>query len=199
SAADRMVVGGGVEGVGRTGPPHGGGAVVGGAYGVCCAWARVPRRPALGLACRRRARCQCRLPATVLARPPGTLAGRSADPASSGAAAPLSSETARYDDGPQPVADLGRPADRIHDLARNPISPNQVIAGRFCVQGAIIFCDRDNLGRIGAEALSDKLGGSHLHERRGDRQSVLRVILRAVETAPRWSLRGNRLNGGDLV
>src|SRR5437660_119630 len=63
-------------------------------------------------------------PATVLARPPRTLAGRSADPASTGAAAPLSSETARYDDGPQPVADLGRPSDGIHDLARNPIPPD---------------------------------------------------------------------------
>ena len=140
-----------------------------------------------------------RLPATILARPPRILARRGADSASTGAGAQLSSEPTRYDDGPQPVADLGRPANGIHDLARNPIPPNQVAAGRLCIQGAIIGCDRDNLGRLGGKALFDKFGGPHLHERRRDRQSVLGVILRAVETAPPWGLCGYRLNGGELV
>ena len=44
--------------------------------------AGVSRRPALGLACRGRARNRCRLPAAVSAHPPGTLAGRGADSAS---------------------------------------------------------------------------------------------------------------------
>jgi 2,4-dienoyl-CoA reductase-like NADH-dependent reductase (Old Yellow Enzyme family) len=49
--------------------------------------ARVSRRPTLGLACRRRARGRCRVPATVPARPPGTLAGRGAEFASTDAGA----------------------------------------------------------------------------------------------------------------
>src|SRR3954454_5120562 len=107
----------------------------------------------------------------------------------------LSSEPTRYDDGAQPVADLGRAANRIHDLARNPIPPNQVAAGRLRVQGAIVGCDCDDLGRLCAKTLVDKLGGSHFHQRRRDRQGVLGVILRAVKTASFWGLRGDRLNG----
>jgi 2,4-dienoyl-CoA reductase-like NADH-dependent reductase (Old Yellow Enzyme family) len=60
---------------------------------------------------------------------------------------PLDSDPTRRDDGPQPVADLGSAANRIHDLARNPIAPNQVAAGRLCIQSAIIGRDRDDLGR----------------------------------------------------
>jgi hypothetical protein len=60
---------------------------------------------------------------------------------------PLDSDPTRRDDGPQPVADLGSAANRIHDLARNPITPNQVAAGRLCIQSAIIGRDRDDLGR----------------------------------------------------
>ena len=126
----------------------------------------------------------------------GALAA-SLSPTDAGAQA--SSEPTRFDDGPQPVADLSRPANGIHNLARNPIPPNQVAAGRLFRQGAIVGRDRDDLGRLGAKALFDKLGGSHLNEGRRDRQSVLGVILRAVETAPPWGLYGYRLNGGDLV
>src|SRR6516225_9287697 len=111
----------------------------------------------------------------------------------------LSSELTRFNDGPQPVADFGRPADGIHNLARNPIAPNQVAAGRLCVEGAIVGCDRDNLGRLGGKALFDKLGGSHLNEGRRDRQSVLGVILCAEKAAPPGGLCGYRLNGGELV
>ena len=68
----------------------------------------------------------------------------------------LSPELTRFNDGPQPVADLDHPANGIHNLARNPIPPNQVAAGRHCVQDAIVGCDRDNLGRLGAKALFDK-------------------------------------------
>ena len=60
----------------------------------------------------------------------------------------LSGGAATFNGNPQPVADLGRPANGIHDLAGNAIPPNQVAAGRLCVQGAIIGCDRDDLGRL---------------------------------------------------
>jgi NADH:flavin oxidoreductase / NADH oxidase family len=89
----------------------------------------------------------CRLPAAVSARPPRTVARRNADAVPTGARTPLDSDPTRRDDGPQPVADLGSAANRIHDLARNPIAPNQVAAGRLCVQSAIIGRDRDDLGR----------------------------------------------------
>jgi hypothetical protein len=138
-------------------------------------------------------------PPQYLRARPEQLAGRGAYALSTDAGAHVSSEPTRYDDGPQPVADLGRPANGIHNFARNPVPPNQVAAGRLCVQGAIISCDRDDLGRLGAKALFDKLGGSHLNEGRRDRQGVLGVILRAVETAAPRGLRGYRLNSGDLV
>jgi hypothetical protein len=70
----------------------------------------------------------------------------------------------RYDDGSQPVAYLGRPAKGVHDLACDPIPPNQVATGRLGVQRAIIGGDRDDLGRFGAKALFDKLGGPQLNE-----------------------------------
>ena len=92
----------------------------------------------------------------------------------------LSDEPATFNDGQQPVADLGRAANGIHDLAGNAIPPNQVAAGRLCVQGAIIGCDRDDLGRLDAKTLFDKLGGSDLDERRRDRKSVLGVIRNPV-------------------
>src|ERR1700704_2696346 len=60
-------------------------------------------------------------------------AERLASPATD-AGARLSSEPTRYDDGPQPVADLDGPANGIHDLARYPIAPNQVTAGRLAGQ-----------------------------------------------------------------
>jgi hypothetical protein len=85
--------------------------------------------------------------AAVSACPPGTVALRSADTVPTGAGTPLNSDPTRRDDGPQPVADLGSAANRIHDLARNPIAPNQVAAGRLCIQSAIIGGDRDDLGR----------------------------------------------------
>ena len=75
------------------------------------------------------------------------------------------------------------------------IPPDQVAAGGLCVQGAIVGCDRDNLGRLGAKALFDKLRGSHLDEGRRDRQSVLGVILRADKAAPPRGLCGYRLDG----
>src|SRR5438067_10946487 len=61
-------------------------------------------------------------------------------------------------------------------------------------QGAIVGRDRDDLERRRV----DKFGSSHFHKDRRDRQSVLGVILRAVETTPRWGLCGDRLNRGDL-
>src|SRR6202030_3693164 len=109
------------------------------------------------------------------------------------------SEPTMYDDGPQSIANLRRRANGIHNFARNPIPPNQVAASWLCVPGAIVGGDRDDLGRLGAKALFDKLGGSHLNEGSRDRQSVLWVILRAVETAPPRGLYGYRLNGGELV
>ena len=111
----------------------------------------------------------------------------------------LSHEPASPNDGPQPITDLGVSAKWIHDLARNPIPPNQIAAGRFFRQGGIIGCDRGDLGRLDAKALFDKLGGPHLEQRRRDLQSMLEVILRAVETASPWSLRDYRLNCGKLV
>ena len=78
---------------------------------------------------------------------PGTVTLRSADTVPTGAGTPLNSDPTQRDDGPQPVADLGSAANRIHDLARNPIAPNQVAAGRLCIQSAIIGGDRDDLGR----------------------------------------------------
>ena len=84
--------------------------------------------------------------AAVSACPPGTVALRSADTVPTGAGTPLNSDPTRRDDGPQPVADLGSATNRIHDLARNPIAPNQV-AGRLGIQSAIIGGDRDDLGR----------------------------------------------------
>ena len=65
-------------------------------------------------------------------------------------------------------------------------------------QGAIVGRDRDDLGRRRAKPLFDKFGSSHFHKDRRDRQSVLGVILRAVETTPRCGLCGDRLNRGDL-
>ena len=47
------------------------------------------------------------------------------------------SDPTRRDDGPQPVADLCSAANRIHDLARNPIAPNQVAAARPDAQDRI--------------------------------------------------------------
>ena len=111
----------------------------------------------------------------------------------------LSQQLLRFNDDPQPVADLDRPANGIHNLARNPIPPNQVAAGRLCVQDAIVSGDRDNLGRFGAKALFDKFRGSHLDEGCRDRQSVLGVILRAEKAAPPRGLYGYRLNGGVFV
>jgi hypothetical protein len=154
-----------------------------GPRGLRRAGARVSRRAALGLACRRRARHRCRLPVTVPARPPGTLAGRGTDSASPDQGIRLSQEPAGFNDGPQPVADLRRPANWIHDLARHPIPPNQVAAGRLVCQAAIVRCDRDDLGGRGAKALPAslermrrKLQGSD----DGDRQIV--KVLSAVLT-----------------
>src|SRR5678815_2188468 len=79
------------------------------------------------------------------------------------------------------------------------IPPNQVTAGGLVCQGAIVGCDRDDPGRRGTKALFDKLGGPHLDKGSGNRQGVLGVILRAVETALPWGLCGYRLNGGELV
>jgi hypothetical protein len=111
----------------------------------------------------------------------------------------LSQVLARFNDGPQPVADLGCAANGVHDLARNPIPPDQIAAGRLCVQGAIVGGDRDNLGRLGAEALCDKLRGSDLDEGGRDRKSMLGVILGAEKAAPAWGFCGYRLNGGEFV
>ena len=81
----------------------------------------------------------------------------------------LSHEPTRFNDSSQPVADLGRPANWIHNLARNPIPPDQVAAGRLGVQRAIVGCDRGNLGGLGAKALFDQLRGSHLDDGCRDR------------------------------
>lgn len=105
----------------------------------------------------------------------------------------------KFNDGPQPVTDFGRPADGIHNLARNPVTPNQIAAGRLCVEGAIVCCGRANLGRLCGKALFDELRGSHFHESRRDRRSVLGVILCAEKAAWPGSLCGYRLNGGELV
>src|SRR5215469_1004285 len=111
----------------------------------------------------------------------------------------VSQELTRFNDGPQPVADLGRAANGVHDLTRNPIPPNQVAAGRLCSQGAIVGCDRDNLGRLGTKSLFDELHGSHLNEGCRDLQSMLGVILRAEKAAPARGFCGYRLNGTELV
>ena len=86
-------------------------------------------------------------------RPPGRFAGRGAHSPPTGERRQLSDEPATFNDGQQPVADLGRAANGIHDLAGNAIPPNQVAAGRLCVQGAIIGCDRDDPGRLDAKTL----------------------------------------------
>src|SRR5688500_8743090 len=63
--------------------------------------------------------------------------GRGADTPTTDEGMQLNSEPTRYDDGPQPVADLGRPANGIHNLARDPIPPDQVATGRLRAQGAV--------------------------------------------------------------
>ena len=81
--------------------------------------------------------------AAIACTVPGTSAGRSAGVPPT--ARQLNRKPTRYDDSPQPVADLGRPAHGIHDFACNPIPPDQVTAGRFRMQGTIVGCGRDNL------------------------------------------------------
>ena len=182
AGAVKKVSGIAVQAVGMIVDPHQAEAIVADGQAHCVALARGFLDDPLGrhAAALRR----CRLPVAVPARTPGTLAGRGADAGSTDAGAPLGLEPMRYDDGSQPVAYLGRPAKGVHDLACDPIPPNQVATGRLGVQRAIIGGDRDDLGRFGAKVLLDKLGGPQLNEGRRDCQSVLGVVLRAVETAP---------------
>src|SRR5271168_3633924 len=69
----------------------------------------------------------------------------------------LCHELAGTDDNLQPIADLGRAANGIDDLTRDPVPPNQVAARGLCSQGSIVGRHRDNLGGLSAKTFFDKL------------------------------------------
>ncbi len=82
----------------------------------------------------------------------------------------LCHEPAESNNSLQPIADLGRAANGIDDLTRDPIPPNQVAARRLCSQGPIVGRHRDNLGGLDAKTFVDKLRRPHLNECRRNRQ-----------------------------
>src|SRR6266446_628834 len=71
---------------------------------------------------------------------------------------------------PQPVADFGCTADRIHDFGADAVAPRQVAAFRLGVQSAEIAGHSDQLGTIATEPLRYEIRGPHFDQPGRNRQ-----------------------------